>query len=67
MSREIATRYIVGGKIRDALTPEIVKAAFRVDTLVEQMLANENPEINRQRLQEIQDACMAIRVYAEKL
>lgn len=67
MSREITFRYIAEHAVRRVILPELDTASRRIESLAEQMLNGENPEINKQRLDEIVDACFNIRAHVDQL
>ncbi len=67
MSRETSFRLFADSAVKKAVIPEIHSCARRIETLAEQILSGDKPEINKQRLEEILDACMGIKCYADKL
>lgn len=70
MSRETSFRLFANNTVKMAIIPEIQSCARRIETLAEEIMSGKNPEVNnhdRQRLEEILDACMGIKCYSEKL
>jgi hypothetical protein len=67
MNRRMAAHMVADDTLKKAVLPEIEKAGGRIERIVEQMMAGENPEINPQRLEEMADLAAEVQAYASKL
>lgn len=67
MPKEITFRYLAESDVKKVCLPQIEGASRRLENLAEQMLNGENPEINKQRLEEIIDGCYSIRAYVDQI
>jgi hypothetical protein len=67
VSRDVIARYLADNLVRKAVVPEIMTASRRIENIADLMEDGKNPEMIPQWLEEIKDACVSIRVYAEKL
>lgn len=67
MSNEIVARYLVEGKVKKAILPEVQSIGMRISHLAEEILEDKNEKENLERLKEIIDAGYQLRALADAL
>lgn len=67
MSIEGTYQWIAEGKIRDALTPDIVSATYKIEHLIDEMMDNDPSKQDEGRLEQMKEHLVQIRVFVGKL